>query len=75
MSLDGTVIKNLVYEIKNEIVNGRIDKIYQKNNDLLSNMKAIEKEKNDQPETSPNQNVNMVGTHHWNQFRSSLGTG
>ncbi|MDU1043503.1 MULTISPECIES: NFACT family protein [Peptoniphilus] len=40
MSLDGTVIKNLVYEIKNEIVNGRIDKIYQKNNDLLINIRA-----------------------------------
>lgn len=41
MSLDGTVVKNLVYEINNRIVNGRIDKIYQtENNDLLINIRA-----------------------------------
>lgn len=41
MSLDGTVLKNLVYEINNRIVGGRIDKIYQNdNNDLLINIRA-----------------------------------
>lgn len=41
MSLDGTVVKNLVYEINNRIINGRIDKIYQnENNDLLINIRA-----------------------------------
>lgn len=41
MSLDGTVVKNLVYEINNRIVNGRIDKIYQnENNDILINIRA-----------------------------------
>ena len=41
MSLDGTVVKNLVYEINNRIVNGRIDKIYQnENNDLLINIRS-----------------------------------
>ncbi|WP_062552268.1 Rqc2 family fibronectin-binding protein [Peptoniphilus phoceensis] len=41
MSLDGTVVKNLVYEINNRIINGRIDKIYQnENNDLLINIRS-----------------------------------
>nr|WP_245544088.1 NFACT family protein [Peptoniphilus timonensis] len=41
MSLDGTVVKNLVYEINKRIINGRIDKIYQnENNDLLINIRA-----------------------------------
>lgn len=40
MSLDGTVVKNLVYEINNRVINGRIDKIYQNNNDLLINIRA-----------------------------------
>lgn len=41
MSLDGTVIKNLVYEFNNEVVNGRIDKIYQNNNnEILINIRA-----------------------------------
>lgn len=40
MSLDGTVVKNLVYEINNRIIDGRIDKIYQNNNDLLINIRA-----------------------------------
>src|SRR5690554_4307219 len=29
MALDGFVISNLVYELNNELVNGRINKIYQ----------------------------------------------
>ncbi|MBS5946430.1 MAG: NFACT RNA binding domain-containing protein [Peptoniphilus harei] len=40
MSLDGTVVKNLVYEINNRIKEGRIDKIYQNKNDLLINIRA-----------------------------------
>ena len=40
MSLDGTVVKNLVYEINNRVIDGRIDKIYQNNNDLLINIRA-----------------------------------
>lgn len=40
MSLDGTVVKNLVYEINNSVIDGRIDKIYQNNNDLLINIRA-----------------------------------
>lgn len=40
MSLDGTVVKNLVYEINNRIKDGRIDKIYQNKNDLLINIRA-----------------------------------
>ncbi|MDD7352786.1 MAG: NFACT RNA binding domain-containing protein [Peptoniphilaceae bacterium] len=40
MSLDGTVVKNLVYEINNRIIDGRIDKIYQNNNNLLINIRA-----------------------------------
>ena len=40
MSLDGIVVKNLVYEINNRVINGRIDKIYQSNNDLLINIRA-----------------------------------
>lgn len=40
MSLDGTVVKNLVYEINNRINGGRIDKIYQNKNDLLINIRA-----------------------------------
>ena len=40
MSLDGTVVKNLVSEINNRVIDGRIDKIYQNNNDLLINIRA-----------------------------------
>lgn len=41
MSLDGTVVKNLVYEINNRVNGGRIDKIYQDdNNNLLINIRA-----------------------------------
>ncbi|MBS6534369.1 Rqc2 family fibronectin-binding protein [Peptoniphilus harei] len=41
MSLDGTVVKSLVYEINNRVNGGRIDKIYQNdNNDLLINIRA-----------------------------------
>lgn len=41
MSLDGTVVKSLVYEINNRVSGGRIDKIYQNdNNDLLINIRA-----------------------------------
>ena len=40
MSLDGTVVKNLVYEINNRVIDGRIDKIYQNNNNLLINIRA-----------------------------------
>lgn len=40
MSLDGTVVKNLVYEINNRVIDGRIDKIYQNDNDLLINIRA-----------------------------------
>ena len=40
MSLDGTVVKNLVYEINNRVIDGRMDKIYQNNNDLLINIRA-----------------------------------
>ena len=40
MSLDGTVVNNLVYEINNRVIDGRIDKIYQNNNDLLINIRA-----------------------------------
>lgn len=40
MSLDGTVVKNLVYEINNRVIDGRIDKIYQNNNDILINIRA-----------------------------------
>lgn len=40
MSLDGTVVKNLVYEINNRVIDGRIDKIYQNNNDLLIKIRA-----------------------------------
>lgn len=40
MSLDGTVVKNLVYEINNRVIEGRIDKIYQNNNDLLINIRS-----------------------------------
>lgn len=40
MSLDGTVVKNLVYEINNRVIDGRIDKIYQNNIDLLINIRA-----------------------------------
>lgn len=40
MSLDGTVVKNLVYEINDRVIDGRIDKIYQNNNDLLINIRA-----------------------------------
>jgi len=41
MSLDGTVIKNLVYEFNKKIKNGRIDKIYQNNNnEILFNIRA-----------------------------------
>ena len=41
MSLDGTVVKSLVYEINNRVNGGRIDKIYQSdNNDLLINIRA-----------------------------------
>lgn len=40
MSLDGTVVKNLVYEINNRVIDGRIDKIYQNNDDLLINIRA-----------------------------------
>lgn len=40
MSLDGTVVKNIVYEINNRVIDGRIDKIYQNNNDLLINIRA-----------------------------------
>ena len=41
MSLDGTVVKNLVYEINNRVNGGRIDKIYQDDsNNLLINIRA-----------------------------------
>ena len=40
MSLDGTVVKNLVYEINNRVIDGRMDKIYQNSNDLLINIRA-----------------------------------
>lgn len=41
MSLDGTVVKHLVYEINNRVNGGRIDKIYQnESNDLLINIRA-----------------------------------
>lgn len=41
MSLDGTVVKNLVYEINNRVNGGRIDKIYQDdNNNILINIRA-----------------------------------
>lgn len=40
MSFDGTVVKNLVYEINNRVIDGRMDKIYQNNNDLLINIRA-----------------------------------
>lgn len=41
MSLDGTVVKSLVYEINNCVNGGRIDKIYQSDNDdLLINIRA-----------------------------------
>ena len=42
MSLDGTVVKSLVYEINNRVNGGRIDKIYQNDNndDLLINIRA-----------------------------------
>lgn len=40
MSLDGTVVKNLVYEINNRVIDGRIDRIYQNDNDLLINIRA-----------------------------------
>lgn len=40
MSLDGTVVKNLVYEINNRVIDGRMDKIYQNNNDLLINIRS-----------------------------------
>lgn len=41
MSLDGIVTRNIVYELNKEIVNGRIDKIYQDNDfQLLINIRA-----------------------------------
>ena len=40
MSLDGIVTRNIVYDLKNEIINGRIDKIYQNDNfELLINIR------------------------------------
>lgn len=41
MSLDGIVTRNIVYELKNEVVNGRIDKIYQNDDfELLINVRS-----------------------------------
>lgn len=41
MSLDGIVTRNIVYELNKELVNGRIDKVYQDNDfQLLINVRA-----------------------------------
>jgi len=41
MSFDGIVIKSLVNEFKNKILNGKIDKIYQPENDeIILNLRS-----------------------------------
>lgn len=41
MSLDGIVTRNIVYELQNEVINGRIDKIYQNDDfELLINVRS-----------------------------------
>lgn len=41
MSLDGIVTKSIVYELNNEILDGRIEKVYQPEEDeILLNIRS-----------------------------------